>query len=82
MRMRVFHLHNKKRKGYVTIIFFSEINIENNELLIILVKNSNLLKFIKAKCKLGALMVYMVTYQQNTFQLQILCLKFVKFYIF
>ena len=27
-------------------------------------------------------MVYMVTYQQNTFQLQILCLKFVKCYIF
>ena len=27
-------------------------------------------------------MVYIVTYQQNTFQLQILCLKFVKFYIF
>ena len=50
--------------------------------LIILVKNSNLLKFIKAKCKLGALMVYIVTYQQNTFQLQILCLKFVKVYIF
>ena len=45
-------------------------------------KNSNLLKFLKAKCKLGALMVYMVTYQQNTSQLQILCLKFVKFYIF
>ena len=27
-------------------------------------------------------MVYIVTYQQNTFQLQILCLKFVKLYIF
>ena len=27
-------------------------------------------------------MVYMVTYQQNTFRLQILCLKFDKFYIF
>ena len=26
-------------------------------------------------------MVYIVTYQQKTFQLQILCLKFVKFYI-
>ena len=81
MRIRVFHLHNKKEKGMSPFYFFSEISIEIMTL-IILVKNCNLLKFIKASANLELQWSILLLTNKKTFQMQILCLKFVKLYIF
>ena len=78
--IKSIYIRKRRKKGYVSIVFFSEFSTEIMTM-IILAKNSKYLKFTKASGKKSFLMVYIVTYQQNTFQLKILCLKFVEFYI-
>ena len=81
MRIRLFPLHNKKKR-YVIELLSSELSFEIRNYRVFYRKIAIYFNLSKQVQKLSFNDLYCCLTTKKTFQLKIICLKFVKFYTF